>query len=91
MPDRAEKLRLTLAELEAELRDIDSLDDDTRSLLSEAAKEISGVLVRGTQQTTAHHTLSARLIGSVETFETAHPTLAGIVQRLVDGLGQMGI
>jgi hypothetical protein len=90
MPDRLEKLRATLHELEAELRDIDSLDDDTRKLLAEAALEIATVLTRG-QRSDQTDEVAGSLRERLQEFEASHPQLALIVGRLIDGLGQLGI
>ncbi len=90
MPDRLDKLRATLNELEAELRDIDSLDEATRESLADAAAKIAAALRRGkpTDDTKlAENSLKDQLAG----FEASHPQLAGIVTRLIDGLGQLGI
>ena len=90
MPDRLDKLRATLSELEAELRSVESLDDATREQLAEAAAEIAASLRRGkrSEQTRqAEDSLQNRLVE----FEAANPQLAGIVSRLLDGLAQLGI
>lgn len=90
MPDRSDKLRATLAELEAELQSLDSFDDQTRAELADAAEEIAAALRRGTRSEA-----TARVEGSLQNrlveFEASHPQLAGIVTRLIDGLGQLGI
>jgi hypothetical protein len=90
MPDRLEKLRATLSELEAELRELDSLDEPTRQLLADAADEISAILRKGQRSDTAENVETA-LRDRVVEFEASHPQLAGIVSRLLDGLGQLGI
>jgi hypothetical protein len=90
MPDRSEKLRATLSELESELQNIDALDDATRDQLADAAAEIAAALRRGKRSeamTNAENSLQGRLVE----FEASHPQLAGIVTRLIDGLGQLGI
>jgi hypothetical protein len=90
MPQRTEKLRATLTELESELQSLDSIDDVTREQLADAAAEIAAALRRGTRSeatTQAEDSLQGRLVE----FETSHPQLAGIVTRLIDGLGQLGI
>jgi hypothetical protein len=89
MADRLDKLRATLAELEAELSD-GSLDDQTREELAEAAAQIAASLRRGkrsAESRRAEDSLNSRLAE----FEASHPELAGIVARLIDGLGQLGI
>jgi hypothetical protein len=90
MPDRLEKLRATLHELEAELRDIDSLDDETRKELAEAALEITRALARG-ERSEQTDEVAGSLKDRLEEFEASHPQLALIVGRLIDGLGQLGI
>lgn len=96
MTDRIEKLRATLAELEAELADMDSIDPKSRARLQEVAAEISAALERSDPDLAGlrlepPHTIPERLSENVETFRAQHPTLAGILQRLVDGLAQLGI
>jgi hypothetical protein len=85
-----------LAELEAELAEMDSLDPDSRTRLQEVAGEISAVLERSDPdlqglQMEPPHTIPERLSENVESFRAQYPTLAGIVQRLIDGLAQLGI
>ena len=89
MPERKEKLRETLEELEAELQSLESLDPETRDMLAEAAADIQAALHK--DDAAEHHTISERLRDTVQEFEADHPTLAGVLNRLIDGLGQMGI
>ena len=118
MPERIHRLRATLAELEQELSDLDSLDPASRQRLQEVAAEIAHVLHRSEaayqnrseaayQQESATdgpgeadidsagieppHTLQEQLIKHVEAFRVQHPTVAGILQRLVHGLAGLGI
>ena len=90
MSDRIEKLRATLHELEAELRDVETLDDETRKLLAEAALEIATVLTQGERSDDTDR-VEGSLRDRLEEFEASHPQLALIVGRLIDGLGQLGI
>jgi chromosome segregation ATPase len=90
MPERTEKLRQTLVELENELHDLDTLDDEARKMLQEVSREINTLLERAEPHPHAS-SVQNRLNESIESFEVAHPTLAGVVRRLIDGLGQMGI
>ena len=90
MSDRAEKLRATLAELETELESIDSLDDETRAELAAAAEEIAASLRRG-KRSDATARVEDSLQNRLVEFEASHPQLAGIVTRLIDGLGQLGV
>lgn len=90
MPDRIDKLRGTLAELEAELRDIDQLDEPTREMLAEAADEIAAILRRGERTERTGH-VESTLQGRLAEFEASHPQVAILLHRLIDGLGQLGI
>jgi hypothetical protein len=91
-----DKLRATLAELEAELQQADALDPDSRARLEQVAKDISAALHRSDPtlpdlKLEPPHTFSEQLTDSVESFRAQYPTLAGVVQRLTDGLAQLGI
>lgn len=91
-----EKLRATLAELEAELQQADDLDPESRVRLEQVAKDIAAALKRSDPslkdlKLERPHTLSEQLTDSVESFRAQYPTLAGVVQRLTDGLAQLGI
>ena len=90
MPDHIEKIRATLHELETELRELDSIDDETRKMLAEAALEIATVLTRGEKSDDTDR-VEGTLRERLEEFEASHPQLALIVGRLIDGLGQLGI
>ena len=90
MPDRLDKLRAVLGELEAELRDLDTIDEPTRVDLAETAAEIAVILRRG-QRTPRVEPLQTSLQDRLVEFEASHPQLAGILTRLLDGLGQLGI
>jgi hypothetical protein len=89
MPDRLDHLRTTLANLAAELRSIDTIDDATRHELETAALEIISLLHRSEniEPNASPETLRDRLLE----FEASHPNLAAVVHRLIDMLGQMGI
>jgi len=90
MAERLDKLRATLNELEAELKEVDSLDEATREELADAVAEIAASLRRGKRTETtknAENSLQGRLVE----FEAQHPQLAIIVGRLLDGLAQLGI
>jgi chromosome segregation ATPase len=92
MPDRLEKLRTALAELERELASVEEVDDDLRARLEAVRGEISERLEAGdTQQEWQPHSLIQRLTAAEQEFEGAHPTIGGILRRLIDGLAQLGI
>lgn len=87
-----EKLKATVAELEAELSQVDSLDDETRALLQSAADDISRALAdKPDAAVAATATQESPLLDAAASFEASHPNLAGIVRRLVDAMAQIGI
>jgi uncharacterized protein DUF4404 len=90
MADRLDKLRALLSELEAELRSLGSLDDEARQQLAAAATEIADSLRHG-QRTEATRQAEDSLQDRLVDFEASHPQLAGLITRLIDGLGQLGI
>jgi len=92
MPERLEKLQATLAELEAELEGVEEIDQATRERLEHARGEIQQTLDR---QTPPEEWQTTSFIDSLketeQEFEISHPTIAGVVRRVIDLLGQMGI
>jgi ABC-type transporter Mla subunit MlaD len=86
-----ENLRATLAELERQLGESKSLDDESRQVLEQAVRDIRSTLEAHETGTPETHTLIGRLRSAVERFEGSHPTLTGTMMRLIDGLGEMGI
>ncbi len=91
MPERISKLRQTIADLEAELAGLDSLDEETRNMLSEVSGEINAALGQEDASALEPDSLIERLQQSAREFEAEYPTLAGALERLTNALGQMGI
>lgn len=91
MPERVEKLRLLLDELENELHSLESLDDQSREMLRETAGEIQAALQGEDAGRLQHQPLSDKLSETVAEFESSHPTLHAVVHRIIYVLGQMGI
>lgn len=91
MPERFERLRHVLDELERELAAPEPLDAESRGVLAEAAREIQVALHQRDSGTLAAESLTERLRDAEQRFEASHPTLSGIVLRMIDALGQMGI
>lgn len=99
-----EKLKATIAELESELAEIETLDPETKRLLETAAADISAALADKSNAAEALPPVSesvakdgvpqegdSPLLDAAASFEASHPQLAGIVRRLVDAMGQIGI
>lgn len=91
MSEHMEKLKTTVAELEEELRSLETLDDETCEVLEEALREIQAALNPDETAELEAESLMDRLNDATHDFEGSHPTLTGIISRLIDGLGQMGI
>jgi hypothetical protein len=94
--DHAEKLKQTLAELHAELASAGKVDPNTRQLLQEALADIQRSLAAAESapdepRETAAEGIAERLQTATARFETTHPTLAGLLERLTDLLGAAGI
>ena len=88
MPHRIEQLRATIEELEQELEGLEHVDEATRKLLEDAAKEIQEALHPDDLE---HHSLIERLDTANRDFTIAHPRVAALVSKVIDTLGQFGI
>jgi hypothetical protein len=86
----SDRLRPLLAELVAELRATNSLDEATRQQLAEAATEMIAALNRD-DAADAPAEDAGTLRDRIVEFEASHPNLAAVMNRLIDMLGQMGI
>ena len=91
MPERLEKLKATIQDLESELDSLTTVDDETRSLLEEAIGDIQSVMRKQDLAQLEPHSVTEKLKTATEDFESSHPTLFGIVSRIIDALGQLGI
>jgi cell division septum initiation protein DivIVA len=89
MAEQIEKLRQTVKELEEELAGVESFNDETRQMLQEAVAEIQTVLTN--EGESAPESVIERLRAAEQEFQASHPTLSGIVARMIDALGQLGI
>jgi len=91
MTEHIDRLKSTVAELEAELRTLEQLDTDTRAVLEQAVLDILAALHAAASGERAPQSLLDRLHAAADEFEETHPTVTGILGRLIDGLGRMGI
>lgn len=91
MPERLDKLRAAVEDLERELHSLEEVDPETRRLLEEARAEIQTALAGEPPPSIATGALSGRLESAARRFEATQPTLAGVLERLVNGLAQLGI
>lgn len=91
MTQPIDRLKATVAELEAELQSIQTLDADSRAMLEQAVLDILAALHKAAPGERAPPSVVDRLHAAAQEFEETHPTVTGILSRLIDGLGQMGI
>lgn len=91
MTEPIDKLRATVTELENELRSIETFDAEARAVLEQAVLDILLALHKAAPGQPAPQSLVDRLHAAAQEFEDSHPTVTGILSRLIDGLGQMGI
>jgi chromosome segregation ATPase len=91
MSEHLDKLRATVTELESELHSLQTVDEDTRQVLQQAMQEIRTALHEEEAAERQRHSLTERLQDAAHEFEGSHPALTGLLTRLIDGLGQMGI
>lgn len=91
MDENSRRLRATITDLERELHAVGQVDPETRAMLMEAVEEIHSALRANTTAHSEPHSLNDRLNQTAAEFDVSHPTLAGLVRRVVDALAQLGI
>ena len=91
MPERIEKLRHMVKELEAELDSLERVDDESRQFLEDALEDLRAALKEKDTASLRSESLSQRLRTAEEYFQVSHPTISGLVLRMIDALGQIGI
>jgi len=85
-----DQLRSTLAELHAELDQLETLDEESRTLLEAAKRDLDDALSREKVEE-EQASLAERFERFGEDFQESHPDLAHIVGSLANTLSQMGI
>ena len=86
-----EELRKTLASLHETLNETSDVDDDTRELLASVTADIQRLLVDDGSAVEADDSLSERIADMSRDFDAHHPMIGGLLQRLSDGLANLGI
>ncbi len=90
-----DELLHTLQTLHRELASAANLDDETRQMLQVVTADIQARLHRTGEPEGADASLANRVRDtvrdSVVQFETQHPQLAVILEKLTDGLAKLGI
>lgn len=91
MPERVTRLKTLLQDLESELQSLDSLDDESRAALESTLTELHGALGKQPPGALERDSLIRRLREAEDDFQVSHPNLSGMVLRVIDALGQLGI
>jgi hypothetical protein len=92
MSERVERLKSLVRELETELAAIEPNDADSQQALTVTLRELQQALQnRGAEQPLPSDSFVERLRGAEEDFQLSHPTISGLVVRMIDALGQLGI
>ena len=86
-----EELRNTLARLHETLNETSDVDDATRELLSSVTADIQRLLVDDESEVDPDNSLSERISDMIRDFDAHHPVIGGLLQRLSDGLANIGI
>ena len=86
------KLREQLEQLQAEIRQTKSVDEEGKSLLRNLDADIHDLLSRSGEETGGVQTsFVQRLQESLKHFEVSHPTLTTLISDLLDTLSNAGI
>lgn len=91
MPERVEKLRTLAQELAAELDASTTSDPQSRESLAAIVGDLRAALDRVDVEPIESDTLAARFRAAEAEFQVSHPTISGLVLRMIDALGQLGI
>ena len=92
MSERVDKLRSLVKELEAELATLETVDAESQQALTETLRELRIALSsRVGAESLSSESVVERLRDAEENFQVSHPTISGLVVRMIDALGQLGI
>ena len=91
MPERIEKLNGIIKELEAELESLDTVDAQSQQVLEKAIEDLRTALGKTDTASLESESLIAQLRSAEADFELSHPTVSGLVMRMINALAQLGI
>ena len=86
----ASRLEASLRTLRAEIATLEIGDDDARRRLASLVGELERA-VADPARSSERRTLGEQLRASILRVEAAHPRLAGVLNEVVESLGNMGI
>ena len=86
------KLRQQLEQLQAEIRQSRSVDEEGKALLRDLDADIHDLLARsGGETVDVQPSTVDRLQDSLTYFEVSHPTLTALISKLLETLSNAGI
>lgn len=92
---KSEELQQSLAKLHEELQRTTQVDADTRQAMANVLDDLQRVIGNPLNNSSPSHptvpSMAAKLKVMVKEFETKHPQLTGVIQKVVDQLAEMGI
>ena len=91
MPERLEKIKHLLQELESELAQLDRSDPEATELLKNASAEIDAAISDKNPSAIESDSLTHQLRDRLEDFESHHPNITALANRIADALAQLGI
>jgi uncharacterized protein DUF4404 len=92
MDDQNRQLREQLEQLDADLNRTKSVDEAGRTILHMLQQDIQDLLLRsGEVSNLQEHPIMARLRQGIQHFEVTHPTLAAVMEQMINTLSTMGI
>lgn len=95
-----DELRETLRQLHAELAQADQIDTQSLELLNQLTADVDRIVLGKQPDSVGDQPMSTegselsysdQLRSMVSTFETRHPVVSGLLERLSDGLANLGI
>ncbi|MEP3481204.1 MAG: DUF4404 family protein [Fuerstiella sp.] len=95
-----DELRETLRQLHAELAQADQIDTQSLELLNQLTVDVDRIVLGKKMDSVGDQPIptqgselsySDQLRSMVSTFETRHPVISGLLERLSDGLANLGI
>ena len=87
--DKDSNLRKQLQDLHGEIENTESVDEKGQALLRDLKAEIDELLARSDDDDVLPS--AERLEEAAATFESSHPTLAGMLRQVLDTLSNAGI
>jgi hypothetical protein len=86
-----EKLQKSLAQLQAQLDELRELDPAVAAHLDATIQQAQSLIGNREAKGAEHESTLEQVQDALVRYEATHPTLAGTLRSVIDGLAQMGI